>query len=84
MNREEIREELLEILEDIKAGIEVDDTTRLVSDGLLKSFDVMLLVTEIGNTFDIRIPVSDLRPENFDTIPGIVELIERLQEEGDS
>ncbi len=72
------KETLLEILEDIKPDVDYENETDLVGGGILKSFDVMLLVSEIGNSFDVAVPIEEIKPENFSSLDSIAELVERL------
>ena len=74
-------EELLEILRELKPGVKFEGQTRLFDDGILDSLDVVSLVSEIDDAFDVEISVVDLRPENFNSVEAMMALIERLQEE---
>lgn len=71
-------EELYEILEDIIPGEDYKNSTALVDDDILTSFELVRLVTEIGSTFDISIPASEIVPDNFNSADSIWALIERL------
>ena len=71
--------ELLEILEDLKPDADFEGRTDLVTGGVLKSFDIMMLITEIGDTFDVDIPVEKVVPENFESIERILSLIDSLR-----
>ena len=46
-------DELLELLEDIHPGVDYESETHLVTNGILKSFDVMMLVGDISDAFDV-------------------------------
>ena len=74
-------EELLEILQELKPGVKFEGQPRLFDDGILDSLDVVSLVSEIDDAFDVEISVVDLRPENFNSVEAMMALIERLQEE---
>ena len=74
-------EELLEILQELTPGVKFEGQTRLFDDGILDSLDVVSLVSEIDDAFDVEISVVDLRPENFNSVEAMMALIERLQEE---
>jgi acyl carrier protein len=78
---EENREELMEILEETRPEIDFETETALIDDQLLDSFDIISMVSEINDTFDISINVNDLLPENFNSVDAIPALIKRLQEE---
>ncbi len=74
-------EELLEILEGIKPNVDFATEEHLVTGGHLDSFDIVNLVTELNNEYDIEITASDLVFENFDSAAAILALVERLQDE---
>ena len=74
-------EELLEILQELKPGVEFEGQTRRCDDGSLDSLDVVSLVSEIDDAFDVEISVVDLRPENFNSVEAMMALSERLQDE---
>ena len=75
------RAELMEILEETRPEIDFETETALIDDELLDSFDIISIVSEINDTFDISINVNDLQPENFNSVDAILALIQRLQEE---
>ncbi|MDO5131495.1 MAG: phosphopantetheine-binding protein, partial [Eubacteriales bacterium] len=62
---EENRAELMEILENTRPELDFETETALIDDQLLDSFDIISIVSEINDTFDISINVNDLKPENF-------------------
>jgi len=72
-------EQIIEILNDINPDIDYENETSLIDDGLLDSFDIVSLVGELNDTFDITITVVDLIPENFNSAAAIAALVERLQ-----
>lgn len=74
-------EELIAILQGLKPDVDFEKETNLVTGGILDSFDVVSLVMELNNTFDIEITASDMVFENFDTAAAILALVERLQYE---
>lgn len=74
-------EELLEILRNLQPNVDFEKETSLVTGGILDSFDIVNLVTELNNVYDIEITASDLVFENFDSAAAILALVERLQEE---
>ncbi len=77
-----MEERLLKILSELRPEVDFTSETALVDDGILDSFDMVALVTEINDEFDVRIGIENLVPENFNSVDSIIELIERLQEEG--
>lgn len=74
-------DELLEILEDLKPGVEFEGQQHLIDDGVLASLDIVSLVNELNDEFDIEISVVDVVPENFNSVEAIWALVQRLQDE---
>lgn len=74
-------ETVLEILAEVKPNVDFKNATAIVDDGLLDSMDIVMLVGELNDEFDIEIQVTDLVPENFNTVDAIVKMVERLEDE---
>ena len=74
-------EEIMEILTELRPDVEFENEKKLIDDGILDSFDIVSLVGELNDAFDVSINVEDLLPENFNCVEAMVELIENLQEE---
>lgn len=74
-------DELLEILNEIKPGVDFEKETALVDDGILDSLAIIRLVSEIDDEFDVEIGVTDLVSENFNSAKAIMALIEKLEDE---
>ncbi len=61
---------------------EVDFTSEnsdLISNGVLDSFDIVQLISDIESEFSISISALDLVPENFESIEDILHLINRYK-----
>lgn len=74
-------EKLLEILKEIKPGVDFEKEDNLIDGGILTSFDIVRLVVEIGNEFDIEISPLHILPENFKSAKTIMALIEKIEDE---
>ena len=74
-------EELLEILEDLHPEVDFETETALIDNKILDSFDVVTIVAEINEEFDVAIPAEELIPENFNSAQALWELIEKLMDE---
>lgn len=75
-------EELLNILNELKPGVDFESETALIDDGILDSFDLVALVGEINEAFDVEIEFEDMEAENFNSAAKMYEMIVRLQNEG--
>ncbi len=74
-------DKLIEILEEIKPGVDYETCTDLVTGGILNSFSILTLVSELEDEFDIEISAAELKPANFNSAEALWKMIERLQEE---
>ena len=74
-------ETLLQILNGLHPDVDFMQVDDLYEEGVLDSLDMVRLVTEIANEFDVRIHAEALVPENFQNVHTIYALIERLDEE---
>ena len=74
-------DELMEILEELRPDVDFENETALIDDGVLDSFDIVALVGEFNDAFDIEIKPNNLVPENFNSAKAIMALIEQLQDE---
>jgi acyl carrier protein len=73
-------EELLNILKELHEDVDFEIEENLVDDGILDSLDIVTLITEINDAFDISIPAEEIIPENFNSASAIWSLIEKLDE----
>lgn len=71
---------LLAILEDMHSDVDFETCETLIDDGVLDSFDIITLVAEIDSEFDVRIPVEEIIPDNFNSAKALYNLIERLSD----
>ena len=67
---------LLQILTETCPGVDFTKETALVDDGFLESLDLVTIVSEIMATFDIELNLDDLLPENFNSVPAMLRLIQ--------
>lgn len=76
-----MKEQLMEILTELRPDVDFEAEQELIDGGVLDSFDIVSLVGELNDAFDIEINVEDLLPENFNSVAAMLELITKMQEE---
>ena len=74
-------EKLIEILEDIKPDVDYATCTSLIDSHILESLDIISLIAELEDEYDITIPAIEIIPDNFNSAERMMKMIERLQEE---
>lgn len=73
-------EKLLEILNSLKPGVDFSAQSNMIDDGLLDSMTIVRLITLLQEEFDVEFSVTDLVPENFNSVGAIMDLIQRLED----
>lgn len=76
-----MKDTVMEILQGIRGDIDFEHETKLIDDNILASLDIVAIVGEFNDAFDIEISVEDLVPDNFNSVDAMVELIVKAQEE---
>lgn len=69
-------EELMRILTETCPGVDFDRETALIDDEIIESLDLVTIVSEIIDVFNVEITVDDLIPENFNSAEAIMTLID--------
>lgn len=69
--------QIIELIRKMKDGDEIQHDTVLVG-GILDSFDLLTLVTEIEAHYGINLPLEEIIPENFETPKTIYKLLRKL------
>ena len=59
--------------------MDFENEKELIDDGILDSFDVVSIISEIEDVFGVQIRITELDPENFNSVENIWELIQQLQ-----
>ena len=73
--------ELIEILENLHPELDFETCTTLIDDNILDSFDIITIISEINEEFDVVIPAEEIVPENFNSAQALHELVTRLADE---
>lgn len=71
-----MKAEILSILTEARPESEFESSTNFIEDGLLDSFDMVVIIGEIENKFGVVIDGTDVIPDNFVSLEAIVRLIE--------
>ena len=72
---------LIDILSDIKPGVDFEKETALIDNEIISSFDIITIVARINEEFDIDFPVNEIIPENFNSAKALYEVICKIENE---
>lgn len=74
--------EILAILnEDAGSDIDWASENAIMDDGLIDSLDLVTIVSDLDEKYDIEITVDDMTPENFNSVAAIEKMVTRLMEQ---
>ena len=73
--------ELLNILREMHPDVDFESEEHLIDNAILDSMDIVGLITEIGEEFDVTITASNIVPDNFNSAKALYALIQRLEDE---
>ena len=79
----EIRDEILEILQEMHEDVDFEKEKTLVTDKILDSFDLVSLVSELTEEMWQALSVAqakDFVEENFNSLDSLTDTVIRLQE----
>lgn len=73
-----MREEVIEILSSICAGVDFENEDINIAEDL-DSVDIIALIEELEDRFNVEITAGEKTEENFESVDALVEMLERLQ-----
>lgn len=76
-----IKRAIIEILNEIDEDIVMYEGENLLDDGIIDSFTIVEIVTEISEKLKVNIDPDDITEINFKTVDSIIKLVENLMSE---
>ena len=71
-----MKEHIIKILTELRPEFDfTQDGVNFIEEGMLDSFDLVTLVSELDNVFGISIDGVDILPENFCSVDAIAKLL---------
>lgn len=74
-------ETIINILNNIKPGVDFTTEKDLVNRQILTSMEIMLLTGELNEAFDIEITLPYIIPENFSSAEAIYAMVKAIEED---
>ena len=72
-------DKLLELLKGIRPDVDFETETALIDDGILDSFDVVSIISELDDEFGVKFRIAELDPDNFNSLQSIRSLVQKLK-----
>lgn len=70
-----MEQQIIKILTDLRPEFDFTQNINFIEEGMLDSFDIVNLVSELDSTFGISIDGVDIIPENFSSVEAIKNLL---------
>lgn len=70
-------EKIYEILAGLRPEFDFRASESFIEDGMLDSFDIVTLVTELEETYGILIDALDIVPEHFSSAQAIADVVNK-------
>ena len=74
-------EKILAILKSIRSDVDFENEELLIDNGVLDSFDIVSIVAELCDEYDITITADQLEPENFNSDKAMLNLVNSILDE---
>ena len=65
----------------IKGELKVKASTDFIEEHLLESMEILQLVSELNDEFDINITLPYIKPENFKSVESIYHMVQEILED---
>ena len=74
-----IQEKVIAILKEVKPTSDLSGVEDIIEGGYLDSFELMSLIAQLSEGFDVEIGVDEIAPENFNSVAAMAAMVERLK-----
>jgi acyl carrier protein len=72
-----MKTKIINILTEIRPEFDFTGDLNFIEQGMLDSFDIVSLVSDLDSTFQISIKGTEITPENFSSVSRIVHLLNK-------
>ena len=73
------QEKVIAILQEVKPTRDLSGIEDIIEGGYLDSFELMSLISLLGEGFGIEIGFDEIVPENFNSVAAMVARVDRLK-----
>ena len=73
------KQDLIYILKEIHPEVDYETEKNLIDSKIFDSMDIVMLISEIADSFDIKIPANEIVPDNFNSAEALFRLIQDLE-----
>lgn len=74
------KEQVLAIIKEVKPTKDLSNVNDIIEGGYIDSFELMLLVVRLNESFGIEITIDELVPDNFNSVEAISTMIDKMKD----
>lgn len=74
-------ETLMEILTELHPDVDFETCDTLIDDGILDSFDIVTIISEVSVRMDVVITAEYIIPKYFNSAEALYDLIKEIEDE---
>jgi acyl carrier protein len=74
-----MRTKIIGLLSQIRPDIDFETEESLIDGGSLDSFDIVSIISDLNDEFEINIRITELKPENFNSVDAMLALVQKLK-----
>ncbi len=74
-------DDFIKILLKATPNVDYKNEKHLVDDGIIDSLDIVSIISELSDAYDLNIPPAEITPENFNSAEAMKALVDRLLED---
>ena len=75
-----MKEKILDILSGIRPECDFTEEVDFIKNGMLDSMEIVILVDELQEEFDVNIPGTEISMKNFCSLDAIINLVVKYKE----
>ncbi len=72
-------DKLIDLLSEIRPDVDFKNEKHLIDNQILDSLNIMEIVSEICDAFDVELSPADIIPANFNSAEAMWKMIERVR-----
>ena len=73
-----MKDDIVALLKEIRPDVNFAEERGLISNEILDSFDIIMLLSRLSQEYSVEIDPDDISEENFDSIDSIYTLIDGM------
>lgn len=73
------KQDLIQLLTEIHPEIDYETETSLIDAKIYDSMDIVTLIAEIAENFEIKVPANEINPDNFNSAEALFQLLKELE-----